>query len=242
MKKILILLTFFILTSCGSIFPNRTLKRIGVFDTKSELEIIKNKKQKIIFLLMHHVGKKEFYDDVAHKIDSLQKLDYTVFYESAIDDKEADSLITITNGMKLRKLMGFFPEKYLDTTTNIIAGKIKYKGNHKLVNQPKYNKLNVDSLTSIKADVSLSELITEFEKKYTEIKLDNCDFRFSLKDKNYKCKRANKSLRKKFEKEYIQDYRNKYLAKKIIDSKKNKVLVIYGDSHYIGLYREFLLN
>jgi len=144
--------------------------------------------------------------------------------------------------MKLRKLMGFFSDKYLDTTTNIIAGKIKYKGNNKLLNQPKFNQLNVDSFTSIKTDVSLSELITEFEKKYSEIKLDDCDYMFSLEDKNYKCKSANKSLQKKFEKEYIQDYRNKHLANKIINSKKKKVLVVYGDTHYVGLYGEFLLN
>ncbi|OQD42081.1 hypothetical protein [Croceivirga radicis] len=241
MKKLLILFTIYTFTSCGSISQNSTLKKIGVFDTRSELGIIKNKNQKILFLKMHHVGKKEFYNDVAHKIDSLQKLGYTVFYESAIDE-ETDSLITIKNGMKLRKLMGFFPDKYLDTTTNIIAGKIKFKGNHKLFNQPKYTQLNVSTYTSIKADVNLSELITEFEKKYSEIKLEDCDFRFRLEDKNYKCKMANKSLRKKFEKEFIQDYRNRHLAKKIIDSKKKKVLVVYGDTHYVGLYREFLLN
>jgi hypothetical protein len=241
MKKSIILLISLILTSCSSIFPTHTLKRIGVFDSKSELEIIKYKKKKILFIPMHHVGKKEFYDDIANKVDSLQKLDYTVFYESAIDDKETDSLTTTRNGLKLRKLMGFYPRKYLDTTTNIIAGKIKYKGEHKLVNQPKYSQLKVDNLTSIKADVSLTELINEFEKKYSEIKLDSCDFRFNLENKNYKCKRANKGLRKKFEKEYVQDYRNKYLAKQIINSKKNKILVIYGDSHYIGLYRELLL-
>ena len=241
MKKLLFLFTIFTLFSCSSISPNSTLKRIGVFDTKSELEVIKSKKQKILFLKMHHVGKKEFYADVAHKIDSLQKLDYTVFYETAIDE-ETDSLTAIKNGMKLRKLMGFFPDIYLDTTTNIIAGKIKYRGNHKLLNQPNYNQLNVDGFTSIKADVNLSELITEFEKKYSEIKLEDCDFRFNLEDRNYKCKSANKRLREKFEKEYIQDYRNKHLANKIIDSNKKKVLVVYGDTHYIGLYREFLLN
>ncbi|MBL4746951.1 MAG: hypothetical protein JKY08_11380 [Flavobacteriaceae bacterium] len=190
---------------------------------------------------MHHVGNKDFFDDVAHKIDSLQKLDYTVFYESTRDDKETDSLIKETNGLKLRKLMGFFPGKYLDTAKNVIAGKIKYKEKHKLIEQPNYNKLNVDSLTSIKADVSLSELISEFEKKHTEIKLDSCDFKFSLEDKNYKCKKANKSLQKIFNKDYIKDYRNKYLAKKIINSKKNKILVIYGNAHYYGLSMELYL-
>ena len=137
--------------------------------------------------------------------------------------------------------MNFVPQgqkRYLDTTSNIISGKIKYKGKYKLLNQPKYSKLNVDNLTSVRADVDLTELIDEFEKNNGEIKLDSCDFQFSIKSKNYKCRKAKKSLRKIFNKEYIEDYRNKRLAERIIKSKKNKILVIYGNAHLYGLFFE----
>lgn len=239
MKNQFILSIFVILTSCASIFPKRAIKRSGVLDAKSEFRIIKNKKQEIVFVLMHHVGRKEYYDDVAHKIDSLQKLDYIVFYEGVVDNEKQDSSIRKKNLMKLRKLMEFFPQGYkgyIDTTTNVIAGKIKYKGKYKLVNQPRYNKLNVDSLTSFRADVSLTKLITAFEKNNKEIKLDSCDFKFSITAKDYPCKKAKRRLRKVFNREYVKDYRNNYLAEEIIESNKHKILVVYGNAHFYGLY------
>jgi len=244
MKKTYILLILFTLTSCSSIFTNRALKKTGVLDEKSELKIIKSKKQKILFIPMHHVGREEYYDDVAKKIDSLQKKGFTVFYEGVIDNQETDSLTRKKSLMKLRKIMGFFPQGqkgYIDTTTNIIAGKIKYNGKHKLINQPKYNNLKVDSLNSIRADISLTELINAFEKKNGKIKLDSCDYRFSLEGKEYKCKKTKRSLRKTFEREYVKAYRNKYLAEKIFNSNKNKILIVYGDAHYTGVWYELYL-
>lgn len=239
MKKIFILLTFCTLTSCALIFPSVGLKRTGVFDTKSKLKTLKYKEQKILFLGMHHIGRKEFYDDVAKKVDSLQKLGYVVFYEMVANTKKTDTLIAIKNAMKLRKLMGIPGEKYLDTTTNIIAGRIKYRGKHKLMNQPRYRDLKVDTLTAIWGDVSMNELITAFEKEHSEIKLDSCDYKFSLKDKNYKCKeKIDRGRLIDFKMKYIADYREKHLVKKIIESKKNKVLIVYGKNHYSGLFME----
>lgn len=241
MKKFFILLMLLILTSCASIFNKKIIKKIGIENEKSELEFINNKKKKIIFIPIHHVGREVYYDDIANKVDSLQKLDYIVFYEGVNDEKVKDSLIIKKNLKKLRKIMNFLPQgqnRYLDTTSNIIAGKIKYKGKYKLINQPKYSKLNVDSITSVRADVDLIELITDFEKNNGEIKLDSCDYKFSIKSKNYKCKKVKRSLRKIFNKEYIEDYRNKYLAERIIISKKSKILVIYGDTHLYGLFFE----
>ncbi len=241
MKKLsVILLITTTITSCTLFFPKIALKRAGIFDTKSELKIIENEKQKIIFIGMHHFGREKFYNDVANKIDSLQKLNYTVFYESVAKDKGTDSLIAIRNFKKLRKLMGFNPIKYLDTTNNKINGKIKYRGKHKLINQPKYSKLKVNNLTSIKADISITELITEFEKNNGKIKLDSCDLKTNLTDKNYKCKKAKKSLLREFKMGYIGAYREKHLAERITKSNKNKVLVIYGAAHFWGLY--FKLN
>lgn len=241
MKKIITLLLLLTLSSCSLIFPSRVLKRSGVFKSKGELKVLKsnNKEQKILFLGMRHIGRKEFYDDVAKKIDSLQKLGYVVFYENVKDTKEVSSLTTIKSVMKLRKLFGYSPEKHLDTTTNIIAGRIKYKGKYKLINQPKYSALKTDLLTATWSDVGLTELITEFEKKYSEIKLDSCDFKTHLRDREYKCKKAKRKLAKNFKNDFISDYRDKHLANKIIESKKNKILVVYGAAHYYGLWWRF---
>ena len=238
MKKALVLLIFLVLNSCTLFFPKIALKRAGIFDTKSELKIIESKNQRIIFLGMHHFGKKEFYDDVTNKIDSLQKLDYTVFYESVGKRKETDSLTAIKNFKKLRKLMGFFPSEYIDTTTNKIDNKIKYNGKHKLINQPKYSKLGVDSLTAVKAGIDITEIIVEFEKENGYIKLDSCDLKTELTDKNYKCKKVNKDVFREFRMEYLGNFREQHLAEVLNKSDKNKILVIYGDAHFWGLYME----
>lgn len=244
MKKTLILLIIFTLTSCASVFNKRIIKNLGVENEKTELKFIDNIEQEIIFIPMHHVGRKRYYNDIANKVDSLQKLKYVVFYEGVTDNKEKDSLIRKKSLLKLRRIMGFFPQGqkgYLDTTTNIIAGKIKYKGKYKLINQPNYKLLKVDSLSSIRADINLTELITDFEKNYGKIKIDSCDYKTDLKDKNYRCGKAKRGLRKKFENGYVKDYRNKYLAEQIFKSNKNKILVIYGDAHFFGLYWELNL-
>lgn len=244
MKKFSILLMLLIFTSCATIFNKKIIKNLGVENEKTELKFIDNKEQEIIFIPMHHVGRKEYYDDIAYKVDSLQKLNYTVFYEGVTDNNENDSLTSKKSLLKLRKIMGFFPQGqkgYLDTTTNIIAGKIKYKGNYKLINQPNYKRLKVDSLTSRRADVSLTKLINDFENNYGQIKLDSCDYRTSFKDKNYKCGKAKRNLRKKFNNEYVKEFRNKHLADKLFKSKENKILVIYGDAHYSGLFYQLYL-
>jgi hypothetical protein len=244
MKRFLIILTFLIFTSCASIFNKKIIKKLGVENEKTELKFIDSKEKEIIFIPMHHVGRKEYYDDIAHKIDSLQKLDFIVFYEGVADNKEKNSLIRRNSFLKLRKIMGFFPQGqkgYLDSTTNVIGGKIKYKGKHKLINQPNYKHLKVDSLNSTRADVNLTQLMNDFEKNYGEIKLDSCDYKTDFKDKDYKCKKVKRSLRKKFKNGFVKGYRNKYLAKKIFKSKKNKILVIYGDAHFHGLWYELYL-
>ena len=238
MKPSLILLLCVILTSCTLISPKTALKRAGIFDTQSELKIIGNEQQNVIFIGMHHIGKQEFYDDVAAKIDSLQQLNHTVFYESVSNDKNADSLTSIKSFMKLRKLMGYLPITYLDTTNNKIGNKIKYNATYDLVNQPNYSALKVDHSTAIKADVSITELITAFEKNEGVIRLDSCDLSVKLTDKNYNCKKAKQRVLKTFWNEYLKDYREQSLAKQIVESGKENVVVIYGDAHFWGLYTQ----
>jgi len=246
MKKLLIPVFLLIVTSCSSIFNKKIIRKLGVEDDKTELKFISSEEQEIIFVPIHHVGRKEYYEDIANKVDSLQKLNYAVFYEGVIDDQEKDSVTRRMSLLKLRKIMGFFPQGqqgYFDTVTNVIAGKIKYKGKYKLMNQPNYKQLKVDSLTAIRADASLTELIADFEKNHGPIKLDSCDYNTSFKSKNYTCKKARKSLRKKFNTKYVIRYRNTFLAHKLFRSKKNKILVVYGSAHYTGLwYQLYLLD
>ena len=230
MNKKLLFIVFLILNSCSAI-TNMLLKNNGVFDTKSSLKILKSTNQKVVFIGMHHIGKKEFYNDVSIKIDSLQKLGYTTYYESVKDGAEIDSTTKKISKLKFRKLIGIVPEKYIDTANNIIGGKLKYRNKkHKLINQPSYPDMNIDTLTSIKADVGLTTLMAEFEKKHGEISIDSCDMKYELYDTKYNCKLDDK--------DFIINYRNKFLADKITNSKLDKILIIYGKSHLDGLIQD----
>lgn len=237
LKSLFFLFTILFLSSC-SFLVNRGLEKNGVFDTEAKLRIIENKKQnkKVGFLGMSHIGTQEFYADVATKIDSLQDLGYIVFYERIGDHINSDTLNTKVNNLKLRKLMGFFPNKYLDTTSNTFIGKYKIKKNIKLINQPNYSTLLVNMETAENGEVGLSQLLKDLESNYGKIKLDSCDYKFNLTDMNYKCKRAKRKQRRAFKKYYALEYRDSILANKIIKSKHQNILVVFGKRHFFGTY------
>ena len=240
-KHSILILLLLSLTSCASILNKRIIKRLGVEDKNTKLRFINGPEKDILFIPMHHVGRKAYYADVAHKIDSLQQLNYTVFYEGVRDNIETDSTVRKLSLMKLRKILGFFPQGhkgYLDTTTNTIAGVLKYKGAYTLINQPSYQKLKVDSTTAINGDVSLTELIRDFEKHHGEIPLDSCDYKVSFKDSIYPCKKAKRHVRKQFKRRYVMQFRNQSLAQKIAQSDKRKILVVFGEAHFSGLWYE----
>ena len=242
MKKVFIFLGFLTTISCA----NHKFKKSGALKTKSKIENIKSKEKEILFIPMekYHIGRIEYYEDLRNKIDSLQKLNYTVFYEGVtLEDKKKDSTTNKISLLKFRKIVDFFPLRNkgnLDIANNIIRGKFKYKGKHKLLNQPKYKQLKIDSLNSLRADVSIAEMIINFEENYEEIRLGSCDYETNFTE-IYKCKKSKRSLRKKFRQKSIVDFRNKYLAEKINSSIKNKILVVYGGAHLIGLKYELQL-
>jgi len=66
---------------------------------------------------------------------------------------------------------------------SIIDSVLKVKLKKKLISQPTYKELGIDSLKGINVDISLKELIFEFEKRNGEIKLNDCDFKTSLYQK-----------------------------------------------------------
>ncbi|TXD50696.1 MULTISPECIES: hypothetical protein [unclassified Polaribacter] len=238
MKKIILILLALTLTSCVSLFLNKALEKIGVFDEKAKLKSITNNKKSILFIGMHHIGRKEFYKDVAIKVDSLQEIGYVVFFEKVKKNTSNDSLTNDLYKKKIRKITGLKTFKYYDTINNIIFGKIKYKGEYKLTNQPKYPKLNVNMSNAVNADVEIKSLLKEFENKYGEIELSACDIETASNSTEYDCAKIDSDLAEKFSKEFIIDFRNQYLANKINNSKENKILIIYGKGHFEGITSE----
>ncbi len=238
MKKIIYFFLILCTSSCTSLIVNTSLKEIGAYDDATKIHNLSNGSKKVVFIGMHHIGRKEFYDDVSAKIDSLQQQDYVVFYESVAEEVQTDSVAQDRALRKLRKLLGFVPEDYLDTINNTFLGKYKYSDKYQLMNQPSYHEMSVDTVNAVKADLSISAMVSSFETKNGEIQLDDCDLTSGLNSNTYECTRVKKSLRKKFFNAFIVDFRNQHLANKIQDSEADKVVVIYGKYHLSGMVVE----
>lgn len=214
-----------ILISCG------TLKFDLDYPDNVSLEKIEFINKQIYFLPMFHFGDKTFYEDVKKKIDSLRKKDFIIYYETVKNPENIDSLKNDTSKRKFRKLYGkSITSKRFDTISKKLRGKYKYVGKSKIINQPNREDLNIID-TDKKVDIPMINLISEFEKTYGELKLSNCDFKVDLKEVTYNCKKIDEKLSSIFHKDFILKLRNEFVAQKVIMSKDDKILIVYGASH-----------
>ena len=167
---------------------------------------------------MHHLGKKEFYDDVAGKVEQFKKDGYVVYYELLGTSFNADSTERDVIRRKGRKIKGF-SGGYKDASEN--RGMFK-----KYVEQPSYKDMGTDS-NDVRADIDYKILINEYEKKYGKIILDSIDLNTGF-DAEY----DRKQITDKSQYEYIIiDYRNDFLVHTIKNSTDRKILVLYGEGH-----------
>jgi len=171
----------------------------------------------IKFISMHHMGKKEFYDDVTNIIKEYKSKGYVVYYELISTDFTKDTELKNTIRRKVRKLKGF-SGTYKENAPDGFA--------EKYISQPKYTDLGTDS-TDIRADVNYLELINEWEKQNGIIELDSLDLNTPFTEKFNK--RINYT-KKQYNAIFIE-YRNKHLINLIKNSSSNKILVIYGKGH-----------
>ncbi|GGG46761.1 hypothetical protein [Bizionia arctica] len=229
-----LILILLCIISCNSI----RLKSSGVLDEKIKIETLTNRNKKVAFLPIQHIGKIKYYDDVSKKIDSLQKLNYVAFYESVSTELTDSAAIDLLD-RKYRKIVGNLQAKsgYLDTINNKLYGNIDNDKKHNLINQPDYDKMNLDTLKAVNADVTFEKLINDFEDKNGLIKLDECDFKTHI-DSTYNCQTLSNKMQKNFRKDFVLGLRNKYLAKLINNSDSTEILVIYGSAHFKGLVSE----
>jgi hypothetical protein len=222
MKKTIILFCVAIISiSC----VNTILKSYGVFDNQSKITSITNGEKSIVFIEINHIGKKEFYNDVKFKVDSLEAKDYSILYEQVILQSNLSKEDKNLYFLKIRKL-GMYGLEF-DTLNNKL---FNFKLKEKLYKQPKYFKLGVDTLKSIRADVYLNDLIDLYEKENGNIVLDSCDF-ITKKESNYICEKS-KFINKNY---YLLDFRNKKVVEKINEEKNNKIAIIYGKAHVVGI-------
>jgi hypothetical protein len=232
MKNPLLLIFILFVTSCTSTKVNLALKLIGAYNNKIKLDKVTKLDKEVIFIPMIHIGTEPFYNDVKNKIDSLENCGYITYYEK-VNSKPNDT----TNLRKLRKLLGFPVPKRDKGYISVFDSIYKFKLKKKLISQPKYKDLGVDSLKGKNVDLTLIEVIDEFERRFGEINLNECDFKTSPHQKTI-C--DDKPIFKENVNEIIINYRNKHVFQEIILDEHKKIILIYGKKHFIGIEEKLI--
>lgn len=231
MKKSIFFLALVLTVCCKSNHINKGLEKIGAFNKKAPIVKLSSETKNIVFIPMVHIAIEEFYIDVKKKIDSLSNLGYYFYCEEVIT-KDCDS-ITLR---KYKKLQGF-PFSKTGRYKQIMDSIYKLKYSEKIVDQPSYKKLGVDSIVGRNVDVSLKDMVSFYESKHGEIKLTDCDYKTSLFEKTI-CK--DKLVDKKIKDEVIVDFRNTNIVNTILKEKRSKIAIIYGSDHFKGIREELL--
>ncbi len=227
-----ILIVVCFLSSCGRMAMNS----MGLLDKKIPLKYISNGEKKIASFSIHHVGQKEFYDDVKRKIDSFIKIGYVVYYENVRlgpvkNIPERDTLLR-----KARKITGVdfltvgANAGYIDTATQSIMGKkSKYIKKFHLVNQPIGIIPYSDTMNVKNVDATFVQLVNECEKKFGPIKLEKYDFETNF-GKKYELKKE-----KEINKYFLTGFRNNLIANTILNDRRDKIIIVYGAAHFDGI-------
>ena len=128
---------------------------------------------------------------------------------------------------KYRKLFGFglSNKGYLDTTDYSIMGN-KLAILKKLINQPKYEQLGIDTTVDKLEDLSANQLISMYEEMYGPILLSQCDMFTSFSEK-YECSKPDENAKELL----VKKARNENLTKAIKKESAIKIGIIYGSDH-----------
>lgn len=231
MNKSIFFLAFLLTICCKSNVVDNKLKKIGALDRKVKIIKLSSTPKDIVFVPMVHFAVEEFYTDVKKKIDSLNYLGY-YFYCEEIATKGSDS-ITLR---KYKKLRGF-PFSKNGRYKQIMDSIFKLNYSVKIIDQPSYKALGIDSLNGKNADVSLKDIISFCESRYGEIKLSDCDYKTSLFQKSI-CN--DKPIDKKIQRAVFVDFRNRNIINSLSKDTHRKIAIVYGSDHFKGIREELL--
>ncbi|MHB8260496.1 MAG: hypothetical protein ACYDCN_03530 [Bacteroidia bacterium] len=212
LKLLLFVSAVFLFSSCGIIQGIWELHK-----KKAKVYSYHVADKEIKFIAMHHLGKKQFYDDVKNKIALLKKDGYVVYYELITSDVKLDSLQKDTLKKKYRKLKGF-GGTYQEVSRNTLL--------QKYMQQPNYPDLGTTD-TDLRADINKLQFINEWEKQNGKIVLDSVDFHTPF---DAKYDRKSPYTKKQWNNVAIK-YRNRYLVNLIKANNDKKIVAVYGKGH-----------
>lgn len=238
-----ILIFFIIIVSFSSCIRKILLKDAGVYEKKITIKKITNGEKELIFFPMHHIGKKEFYEDAISKLEFYKLQGYYVYFEGLSGggvniDTAAERIcqlklrsITGLDLVKMKMNSGYIGSNGISNSQDKKLNSIIIKDN--FVNQPNQLKSPKDTIFGKRVDGNIIELIKAYENKFGEINLTDYDKSIALGQD------FDKSKNKKIDKEkrnYIVIYlRNVAIVNSIVTSPRNKIVLVYGENHYKGI-------
>jgi hypothetical protein len=196
-----------ILISCKQAKQKKAIAEL--YKDSSSLSLLKNCRDKqLYFIGTHHVGTKKYYDSIKSTIDSLNNYGYVLYYEGIFDDTKSKGFLE--RRMVIKKYAEIMGNLFnISQKNEAITEKID-----SLISQPKAEFFINDSL-DVNADVSVSQIVEYYEKTYGNVNKD------ITKQKNYK------SIRN----DIVRNFREKNLIQKIINSKHDKIVILFGSNH-----------
>jgi len=232
MKKTLIFLIILNLVSCKNYLATIAVKYAGVYEDKENLHTVNYNEKKIVFIPMHHLGTKSFYNDVKNKIDSLKNENYYFIYELPSANNINETIVR-----KFRKIVKNPLSKEASYTKQFKALYPNIKYEKPLIDQPSYEELGLTVENSERADADYRDVVDYYEKKYGEITLTDCDYKTSIYENYTKCKEENKVPLKQHN-DVLVNFRNDIVVKNIKESPHQKIAVIYGEEHMKGIFEK----
>lgn len=201
------------------------------------LDEYSNDQLNVAFIGIHHVGKKVYYKNLTSTIKDYKAKGYTVFYEGlSRSEVKNDSLAFDLEKRKFRKIIGHDagPKGHGSIIEELKELEIKSLTElaNQLIVQPKYKVLGLDS-TDRNGDASRTGFVNEYERLYGKLELDSIDIHTPLDSAFRQPRPISKAKLEKV----VLDYRNQVLSQKIMNSEKNKVLIIFGEAHKKGVFK-----
>lgn len=222
--------------SCSLIFSGYTTSKTL---SKTTL-LIDSCGKEVILVPMRHVGKQKRYDEIHAYLDALKADGYVTFFELpvgayfhvdtisdisysnllAIKDTistptRADTLLLDTLYRKMRRVVGIIPN-------------VEYKYRYKNLAIQSNENLGQTTDRDIWVDYSIYDLIERYEQEYGPVPLSDYDFEIALNDTLYNRKRSTGSTHSWA---FLLHYRNDLLERRILESKHQKIAVVYGAAH-----------
>lgn len=212
--SILIIIMFF-LVSCKKIMFLIAIKKT----VHKEIKIYENEQnlKQVFYIPTVHLGKKPYYASIKNYVDSLRSKNFLILYEGVMTEKTHDTIFR-----KFRKVAGFHISSYNNVENKSLSSRYKKK---KYLNQTSQD-IGLQYDKDINVDYDLTSLITDYEKKYKKITLNEYDYSTQLNAK-YDIKQT-KGHNHYF---LINSLRDEYLFKMLKKYNAQNVVLLYGAGH-----------